>query len=250
MRVAAEYRIDLHGVSIERVVTTGVLCYSWPCVRGESVEDAKRELMTRLRGEISDACVVDAMERVPREAFVPKKYRNAAYEDSALPLSEGQTISQPFMIATMIEALGPRRSDRVLEVGTGSGYQAAILAELVREVLTVERIKSLADSAKARLKTLGYENITVRVAEERIGWESEAPYDGIVVAAAAPKLIRGLVDQLADGGRLVVPVGGRRQQNLMKVVRSDTNYAVTTLSACRFVPLIGEDAWPESDSKS
>ena len=150
----------------------------------------------------------------------------------------------------MIEALGPRRSDKVLEVGTGSGYQAAILAELVREVLTVERIKSLACSAKTRLKSLGYENVTVQVAEERIGWASGAPYDGIVVAAAAPKLIRGLVDQLADGGRLVMPVGGRRQQNLMKVVRSDTNYSVTTLSACRFVPLIGRDAWPEPDSES
>ena len=206
--------------------------------------------MARLREEISDIRVIDAMDRVPREEFVPQKYRHAAYEDSALPLSEGQTISQPFMIATMIEALGPRRSDKVLEVGTGSGYQAAILAELVREVLTVERIKSLADTAKSRLKSLGYENVTVRVAEERIGWASDAPYDGIVVAAAAPKLIRGLVDQLADGGRLVIPVGGRRQQNLMKVVRSDTNYSVTTLSACRFVPLIGQDAWPEPDSES
>ena len=249
MRVAAEYRFDVCGVSIKRVVTPGVLCYSWQCVRGESVEVAKRELMSRLRGEISDARVVDAMEKVPREAFVLPKYRHAAYEDSALPLYEGQTISQPFMIATMIEALGPRRSDKVLEVGTGSGYQAAILAELAREVLTVERIKSLADTAKDRLKSLGYENVTVQVAEEHIGWASEAPYDGIVVAAAAPKLIRGLVDQLADGGRLVIPVGGRRQQNLMKVVRSDTTYSVTTLSACRFVPLIGEDAWPEPDSK-
>ena len=224
-----------------------MLWYSWRRVGGENVEDAKRELMSRLRGEITDARVLDAMERVPRDAFVPRRYRHVAYEDSALPLSEGQTISQPFMVATMIETLGPRRSDKVLEVGTGSGYQAAILAELAREVLTVERIKSLADSAEARLKSLGYENVTVRVAEERIGWESEAPYDGIVVAAAAPKLIRGLVDQLADGGRLVIPVGGRRQQNLMKVVRSNATYSVTTLAACRFVPLIGRDAWPEPD---
>ena len=190
------------------------------------------------------------MERVPREAFVPKEYRHAAYEDSALPLSDGQTISQPFMIATMLDALGPRRSDRVLEVGTGSGYQAAILAELVSEVITVERIKPLAETAKDRLKSLGYENVTVQVAEERIGWESKAPYDGIVVAAAAPKLIRGLVNQLSDGGRLVIPVGGRRQQNLMKVVRSDRNYSVTTLAACRFVPLIGQDAWPEPKPES
>ena len=219
-----------------------------PLSGGECVEDAKRNLMERLRGEIEDPRVVDAMERVPREAFVPPKYRNSAYEDSALPLSEGQTISQPFMIASMLDALSPRRSDKVLEVGTGSGYQAAILAELVREVVTVERIAELADSARIRLESLGYANVTVRVAEERIGWVSGAPYDGIVVAAAAPKLIRGLIDQLSDGGRLVIPVGGRRQQNLMKVVRSGTNYSVTTLAACRFVPLIGQDAWPEPDS--
>lgn len=212
------------------------------------MEDARRKLMARLRGEIADGRVVDAMERVPREAFVPSEYRRAAYEDTALPLAEGQTISQPFMVATMIAALGPRRSDRVLEVGTGSGYQAAILAELVREVLTVERITSLANAAGSRLATLGYENVAVRVAEGRIGWASEAPYDGIIVAAGAPKLIRGLVDQLADGGRLVIPVGGRRQQHLMKVVRSDTTFSITTMTACRFVPLIGREAWPESGS--
>ncbi len=218
-------------------------------VRGyEPVEEAKRKLMDRLRSEISDKRVVEAMERVPREAFVSKEYRHAAYEDSALPIDEGQTISQPFMVATMLEALSPRRSDRVLEVGAGSGYQAAILAELVREVLTVERIKSLADTARTRLRSLGYRNVTVRVAEDRIGWPSEAPYDGIVVAAAAPKLIRDLLDQLANGGRLVIPVGGRRKQNLMKVVRSHKTYSLTTLSVCRFVPLIGRDAWPEPDS--
>jgi protein-L-isoaspartate(D-aspartate) O-methyltransferase len=203
--------------------------------------------MARLREEVSDGNVVDAMERVPRDIFVPVEYRDAAYEDTALPIAEGQTISQPSMVAAMLEALGPRRSDRVLEVGTGSGYQAAILAEMVREVITVERVKALVDPASDRLTSLGYRNVTVQLAEDRIGWAKAAPYDGIIVAAAAPKLIRGLLDQLADSGRLVIPVGGRRQQNLMKVVKSGSSYSVNTLVPCRFVPLIGEDAWPEGD---
>ena len=211
------------------------------------MEEAKRKLMARLREEVPDGRVVDAMERVPREVFVPIEYRDAAYEDTALPIAEGQTISQPFMVATMIEALEPRRSDRVLEVGTGSGYQAAILAELAREVITVERIKTLEDSARDQLTSLGYHNITVHLSEDHIGWITDAPYDGIIVAAAAPKLIRGLLDQLADGGRLVIPVGGRKQQNLMKVVRSGTSYSVKTLTPCRFVPLIGKDAWPADE---
>ena len=210
------------------------------------MEEAKRKLIARLREEVSDGRVVDAMERVPRDVFVPVEHRDAAYEDAALPIAEGQTISQPFMVAKMIDALQPRRSDRVLEVGTGSGYQAAILAELAREVITVERINVLADSARDQLKFLGYRNVTVYLAENHIGWIKDAPYDGIIVAAGAPKLIRGLLDQLADGGRLVIPVGGRRQQNLMMVVKSGNNYSVKTLVPCRFVPLIGEDAWPEN----
>lgn len=217
-------------------------------LRWRVVEEPKGKLMQRLREAISDGRVIDAMERVPREAFVPLEYRDAAYEDTALPTTEGQTISQPFMVATMVEALEPRRSDRLLEVGTGSGYQAAVLAELVREVVTVERIESLAKSALNRLTSLGYMNVIVKVADDHIGWGKGAPYDGIVVAAAAPKLIRGLVDQLAVGGRLVIPVGGRKEQNLIKVTRSDTTYSVKTLVPCRFVPLIGQDAWPGDQS--
>lgn len=204
--------------------------------------------MAHLRERMGDIRVLEAMERVPREIFVLDAYKDYAYKDTALPIGEGQTISQPFMVATMIEALDPRRSDRVLEVGTGTGYQAAILAQLAREVITVERIESLANTARIRLDSLGCENVAIHRAEGRIGWVAGAPYDGIIVAAAAPKLIRGLVDQLADGGRLVIPVGGRREQRLMTVVRSGSTHAVTTTMPCRFVPLIGKEAWPEDES--
>lgn len=224
-----------------------VLLFEMPTGGKRVNDDDRRRLMTQLRKRVGNSRVLEAMERVPREIFVPSEYRDYAYMDTALPIGEGQTVSQPFMVATMIDALDSRRSDRVLEVGTGSGYQAAILAQLVREVITVERIESLANRARLHLDSLHCENVTIHRAEDRIGWVAGAPYDGIIVAAAAPKLIRGLVDQLADGGRLVIPVGGRRQQHLMKVVRSGSTHAVTTTMPCRFVPLIGKDAWPEDE---
>lgn len=210
-----------------------------------AVEDARRRLFERLWAEIRDKRVVEAMERVRREEFVSEAVSQAAYEDAPAPIGEGQTISQPYMVAIMVSALELRSTDRVLEIGTGSGYQAAILAELASKVVSVERIPFLAESARERLESLGYTKIEVVVAEGQLGWSRGAPYDAIVAAAGAPRLPRELMDQMAVGGRLVVPVGSRESQDLMKVVRSEESYSVVTLGQCRFVPLIGEGAWED-----
>ena len=210
------------------------------------MEEAKRRLLDRLRTEIDDQRVIDAMDQVPREAFVPSELADQAYEDEPLPIGEGQTISQPFIVALMIAALEIRRSDKVLEVGTGSGYQAALLARIARDVVTIERHATLADSARDRLGTLGYANVEVFQAERGLGWPAGAPYDAIIVAAAAPKVPRELIDQLAEGGRMVCPVGALHAQELLKVRKSGGSYTVRGLGACRFVPLIGEGGWPES----
>lgn len=212
-------------------------------------EDLRRRLFQRLRREIGDERVVEAMEQVPRECFVPPSVRHLAYQDIPLPIGEGQTISQPFIVALMVSALELRASDRVLEVGTGSGYQAAIMAKLAREVVTVERVPSLAEAARRRLEALGFQNVAVHLAGEELGWPPGAPYDAIIVAAAAPKLPRPLMDQLAHGGRLVVPVGSLEAQELMKVVRTGPDaFSVRTMGGCRFVPLIGRDAWSEEEA--
>ncbi len=209
------------------------------------LDGAKRRLIGSLKREVPDARVIQAMERVPREAFVPKESRDLSYEDIALRIGEGQTVSQPFIIALMVGALELRRSDKVLELGTGSGYQAALLAEIARHVITVERVASLADTARSRLKSMGYTNVEVVDAATELGWRTKAPYDAIIVAAGAPKLPRELIDQLGSGGRLVVPVGSMEDQELMKVTRTHDTFSVHSLGACRFVPLIGDGAWPE-----
>jgi protein-L-isoaspartate(D-aspartate) O-methyltransferase len=214
------------------------------------VEDAKRRLLDRLRKEIGDTKVVAAMERVPREAFVPAASAELAYEDAPLPIGEGQTISQPYIVAMMVSALELRRTDRVLEVGTGSGYQAAVLSCLASEVVTVERMASLADSARERLRTMGFSNVEVRLTGPELGWAGASPYDAIVVAAGAPRLARELIDQLVVGGRLIIPVGSKESQELMKVSRTADGFSIRTLGSCRFVPLIGPGAWPEDDSSS
>jgi protein-L-isoaspartate(D-aspartate) O-methyltransferase len=206
-------------------------------------EAARARLVEHLSLEIGDARVLAAMSRVPRERFVPPQSRHLAYEDMPLPIGLDQTISQPFIIALMTEALEFTGEEKVLEVGTGSGYQAAILAELARLVITTERLPALAETAGNVLSELGYTNIEVRLAEETLGWRREAPYDAIMVTAGAPRVPADLLAQLKVGGRLVVPVGSRYVQELYKITRRRGKNTVQNLGGCRFVPLIGKDAW-------
>lgn len=213
----------------------------------QNLAAARDALIKSLRYEIEDERVIAAVRRVPRERFVPSDLERYAYEDRPLPIGHGQTISQPLMVAVMTEALQLQGSEKVLEVGTGSAYQAAILAELAREVVTVERVPELAAAAADRLRELGYVNVKVVVNERGLGWPGDAPYDAVVVTAGAPDVPRPLVDQLAVGGRLVVPVGGRRLQELLRVVRQERGTKTVRLGQCRFVPLIGEGAWPEEE---
>jgi protein-L-isoaspartate(D-aspartate) O-methyltransferase len=193
--------------------------------------------------DIVDQRVLDAMQRVPRELFVPEQERSRAYEDAALPIGAGQTISQPYMVARIAEAISLRHGEQVLDVGTGSGYQAAVLAELGGEVVTIERIRGLAERARANLATAGYDDVEVRVGDGTLGVPERAPFDAIAVAAAAPEFPKTLYEQLALRGRLVVPVGGPRGQRLELVVRSPEGPAVAHSVPCRFVPLVGEEGY-------
>lgn len=185
-----------------------------------------------------------AMARVPRHLFVPASLREAAYDDGPLPVGARQTISQPYMVALMTQALQPRSSDRVLEVGTGTGYQTAILALLVREVYTIERLGELADAARERLRSLGLRNVAFRVGDGTLGWCEAAPFDGIVITAATPNLPPALVDQLAECGRIVAPVGDLAIQELVVGVRTARGLEVRRHGPCRFVPLIGDQGFP------
>ncbi|PIP47857.1 MAG: protein-L-isoaspartate O-methyltransferase [Chloroflexi bacterium CG07_land_8_20_14_0_80_45_17] len=209
------------------------------------LEKAKAELIKHLGWEIADKRVVEAMKRVPREAFVPQEYYHAAYEDRPLSIGFGQTISQPFIVALMIQALELKGNEKVLELGTGSGYEAAVLAELANQVVTVEIIPELAESAKLVLEKLGYSNVEVHVAGKTLGWLEDAPYDAIIVSAGAPSIPQILLGQLSWGGRLVIPVGSHWQQELMKISKDKEGNKVENLGACYFVPLIGEGAWKE-----
>jgi protein-L-isoaspartate(D-aspartate) O-methyltransferase len=196
------------------------------------------------RRDIDDERVLEAMERVPREKFVPPSIAARAYDDAALPIGEGQTISQPYMVARICEALSLRGGERVLDVGTGSGYQAAVLAELAGEVHTIERIPELAEEAQATLEAAGYGGrVHVHVGDGTLGLPEHAPYDAIAVAAAAPELPSTLYEQLVERGRLVVPVGGRRGQRLQLIVRSPEGPAIVRSVPCRFVPLVGEEGF-------
>jgi protein-L-isoaspartate(D-aspartate) O-methyltransferase len=208
-------------------------------------EAARAELIGQLGTEIRDKRVLAAMSAIPRELFVPPESRHLAYADKPLPIGYGQTISQPFIIALMTQALELKGKEKVLEIGTGSGYQAAILAHLAEKVITTERVKPLAEMAKTLLDRLGYRNIEVHLAEETLGWRREAPYDAIMVTAAAPKVPPELIAQLAIRGRLVIPVGSRFVQELCKISRGRKKNKIENLGGCRFVSLIGRGAWEE-----
>ena len=198
----------------------------------------------QLRGrDIIDERVLGAMERVPRELFVPEPERSRAYEDAALPIGYGQTISQPYMVARISEALGVRPGELVLDIGSGSGYQAALLAELGADVITIERIPELAEQARENLAAAGYDAVEVVVGDGTLGLPDRAPFDAIAVAAAAPDFPQTLYEQLRPRGRLVVPVGGPRGQRLEVIVRSPEGPAVVHSVPCRFVPLVGEEGF-------
>jgi protein-L-isoaspartate(D-aspartate) O-methyltransferase len=200
----------------------------------------------QLRGrDIRDERVLAAIERVPRELFVPADLAFRAYEDAALPLAAGQTISQPYMVARIAEALGLRGSERVLDVGTGSGYQAAVLAELADRVFTIERIPELAEQARANLAAAGYEQVEVVVGDGTLGLPEHAPYHAIAVAAAAPEFPPRLYEQLAPRGRLVIPIGDRHEQRLQTIVATPEGPAVIRSVPCRFVPLLGEQGFAD-----
>ena len=213
-------------------------------------ESPAQILVAHLRRQgIRDEAVLSALIRVPRELFIAQALRHLAYEDEALPLEEGQTISQPIVVATMTEALRVTPAQHVLEIGTGSGYQAAVLAEMGAEVVTVERLPRLADRARVLLRHLGYHNVAVRTSDGTLGWPAAAPYDRIIVTAAAPAVPPALLEQLREGGRLVAPVGQRRGQRLL-VVRKEAAGPVeaAALGPVRFVPLIGAVGWSEDPS--
>jgi len=199
------------------------------------------------RGGITDDRVMEAMAEIPRHYFVPEAFRHQAYDDDvSIHIGEGQTISQPRIVALMTESARIDPMDRVLEVGTGSGYQAAVLSKLARFVFTVERVASLARQAKSVLDQLGVDNVSIKVMDGTLGWRAQAPFDAILVTAGAPEVPEPLVNQLADGGRLVVPVGPRETQ-VLKIVerRGDRTFAHELKGAC-FVPLIGRHGWEES----
>jgi len=211
-------------------------------------EAARARLIEHLSNEIKDKQVLAAMARIPRERFVPPESAHLAYEDRPLPIGLDQTISQPFIVALMTEKLELSGKEKVLELGTGSGYQAAILAEVARLVITTERLPALAETAKKVLDSLGYENIVVHVAEETLGWKAEAPYDAIIASAAAPRVPEELLAQLTIGGRLIIPAGSRYVQELYKITRHKKRNKIENLGGCRFVSLIGKGAWEEENA--
>lgn len=206
----------------------------------------ERQIMGR---GINDPLVLDAMIRVPRHLFVEEALRGQAYGDHPLPIGEKQTISQPFMVAYMTAALRLHGGERVLEIGTGSGYQAAILSQIASRVYSVERIAPLARRARRLLDNVGCQNVNIKLSDGTLGWEEEAPFDGIIVTAGAPTVPPHYLDQLVIGGRLVIPVGSRGTQVLKRITRRGlTDFLEENLLDCRFVPLIGKDGWENGEN--
>ena len=188
---------------------------------------------------------MEAMSRVPRHLFVQESFQHQAYGDHPLPIGENQTISQPYVVGLMTEALRLTGKERILEIGTGSGYQTAVLAELAERVFTIERIKSIGMAAQKRLEKLGYSNIAFKIFDGTYGWRDQGPFDGILIAAAAPDIPQALIEQLKDSGRLVAPVGDKNDQRMVVMTRNGSRTTQQTLGGCSFVPLIGKFGWPE-----
>lgn len=208
---------------------------------------AREKMVTEqlVKRGIKDPRVLAAMRKVPRHLFVDEALAARAYGDYPLPIGEKQTISQPYMVALMTEALAPGPKDRILEIGTGSGYQTAILAELCSKVLSMERIRVIAEKAEKTLKDLGYSNFLIRVGDGSKGWKEEAPFEGILVTAGAPSIPKVLEQQLTDGGSLIIPVGDEFSQSLIKIVRDGDEFRHLDLTGCVFVKLIGNHGWKE-----
>ncbi|HTI51297.1 MAG TPA: protein-L-isoaspartate(D-aspartate) O-methyltransferase [Planctomycetaceae bacterium] len=211
-------------------------------------ELARHQLIEELieRG-ITDRRVLDAMAEIPRERFVLEEYHRRAYDDRALPIDAGQTISQPYMVALMTQELRLSGDECVLEIGTGSGYQAAILAKLCRRVVTIERIAELSAKARTVLDSLGIRDVECHVGDGSLGWPADAPYDGIIVTAGAPEMPQELYAQLRPEGRLVIPIGAEHPQMLQTIIKRDGGPLVIDVCECTFVPLIGEEGWPNDD---
>jgi len=210
--------------------------------------ERQRDEMVRTQMEargITDPKVLAAFRRVPRHLFVSEALRDQAYGDFPLPIGEQQTISQPYIVAEMTQALALGAEDRVLEIGTGSGYQAAILAEIVFRVYTIERIRPLFSKSRKLFDRLRYHNILMKYSDGSLGWADESPFDAIIVTAGAPEIPETLVNQLGIGGRLVIPVGNRYSQELMKIYRDEEGIHTKNLGGCRFVKLVGEHGWGE-----
>ena len=203
-------------------------------------------MIEQLRGhhKIADERVLEVMARIPRHRFVPEAIKSQAYKDNALPISGGQTISQPFIVARMTELLELSGQEKVLEIGAGSGYQTAILASLARKVFAIERLPNLADEASRRLQALGIRNVTLEATDGTTGWDAYMPFDAILVAAGGPEIPEPLVQQLTPGGRLVIPIGDdQRSQMLIRVTRTENGHTEENFGQCSFVPLIGEHGW-------